>query len=688
MLFRSVVFICFYIIAVEAFCQTDNEIINAYLERYIENTEDEVDMQQFIAELTHYIETPLNLNKASASELFQAVFLTPLQAMEILKHRQQYGDFISIYELQVLDRFDVNDIQAMLPFVSLKDARERFNLRKLWSNGEHMLLSLAEIKTPQSLGFAMGDSGISRYMGSNIYNNLRYRFNAGRQLQFGFNAENDAGEPFLKGNTLGYDYVSAYLGIKNLGAIENLQIGDFQANFGQGLTLSNGLAFGKSSIITQTKRSFNGFDTYRSLRENAFLRGCATILALGKWRVGVFASSKQIDANGLATDTSYTPVEFSSIQEEGGFHRTANELADKDALRDQQFGLFTEFNHTLGKIGFVGTYRKFGGTITPAEQLYNQFRFNGDHYRKGGMYYDFYWNNINLFGEISTQDFEKQTAQTHGALIALGQKFSLTCLFRDYERGFIQYQTNGFGEGGNTQNEKGFYTGFDFKINQAWKILGYYDVFRNPWIGFRTSSPANGDDLWLEIEYKPSRAFSVYYRYRTETKLRNFESDENLNEVRSFTLTRHRIHASYQLTQALSIRTRAEWNVFTSALEKSYGSLFFQDIRYKPFGKPLQLIGRFALANIDDFNNRIYAFENVPLYDYPLYMHSRTGFRSYLMMRYMPTKNLNFWLRFAHNEDHIPLDALQQEIQTGSGLEQRSGNSQQTITLQIRYIFK
>jgi hypothetical protein len=688
MFYKSLLLLSLLLVSIQSLGQTDNEIINSYLERYIENSEDEVDMQQFIADLTYYLEEPLNLNTATADELFKAVFLTPLQALEILQHRQKYGDFLSIYELQLLERFELEEIQSILPFVTLQTGKASFNIPKLMANAEQMLLSLAEVRTPKARGYLPRDSGENRYAGSMLYNNLRYRFNSGRKLQFGFNAEKDAGETFFNGNPLGFDYVSAYFGVKDIGKLENLQIGDFQANFGQGLTLSNGLAFGKSSIITQSKRSFNGFDTYRSLRENAFLRGISTSFRLQQWKLGGFVSSKKMDANVAVCDTAKNPIEFSSIQEEGGFHRTANEIADKDALQDQQAGLFAEFHHPLGKIGLISTARRFSSSIIPDQQAYNQFRFKGTSYVKSGLYYDLYLGNVNLFGEVSAQDFENQMAQSHGALIALGRRLSLTFLHRNYNRGFIRYQTNGFGEGSNTQNEIGFYTGFDFRINSSWKILGYYDVYRNPWIQFRTNSPSNGDDFWLELEYKPSRAFAMYYRYRTETKYRNFASTENTVNVMPFTLVRHRIHLSYQINQALSVRTRAEWNTFLNNNTTSHGSLIFQDVRYKPFAKPFQVIGRIAWTNLDNFENRIYAFENVPLYDYPLYVHTRNGLRSYLMIRYMPSKQLNFWLRVAHNEDQIPLTALNQEVSIGSGLEERSGNSQQTITLQIRYLFK
>ena len=43
--------------------QTDNDIVNQYLERYIENSTDQVDIQQFASDLLYFFDNPINLNK-------------------------------------------------------------------------------------------------------------------------------------------------------------------------------------------------------------------------------------------------------------------------------------------------------------------------------------------------------------------------------------------------------------------------------------------------------------------------------------------------------------------------------------------------------------------------------------------------------------------------------------------------
>ena len=100
----------------------------------------------------------------------------------------------------------------------------------------------------------------------------------------------------------------------------------------------------------------------------------------------------------------------------------------------------------------------------------------------------------------------------------------------------------------------------------------------------------------------------------------------------------------------------------------------------------LQLSGRIAFSNIENFNNRIYSFEQVPLYDYPLFTHGYSGLRYYLLTRYTIKKEIDIWFRYAINQLDIPLDHLMDNFATGSGLDEINSNIKQTFTLQIRYL--
>ena len=693
MRFKSI--LLFLIAYHTALAQTDNEVVNQFIERYIENTADEVDIQQFASDLLLQYENPLDLNKADATELFEARFITNFQALDIITHREKFGNFISIYELQVLQTFSPEDVQNILPFITLKSTNISLkNFKQIWKDGSHQILSLVEMNTPKVRGSLISDTlsdrTASHYTGSPLYNNLRYRFDYKRNISFGINMEKDAGESFLgDNNPAGYDYYSYYFAARDIGKLKALHLGDFQANFGQGLTLSTGLAFGKSSIITNSKRNFNGFGAYRSLRENAYLRGGALALELSKATFGVFASYKNVDGNALEIDTSdqEAPIVATSLQEDGGLHRTPSELEDKDAISDFQTGFYFDYKLPFGRIGTVNYLRKLGAVLEPSYQPYNKFNFRGDQYYKNGLYYDFVYRNVNLYGEVSHSSFEHSIGQVHGALMSINKALDASLVYRNYSKSFITLQSSGFGESSNPANEEGLYLGFEARLSKKFKLLGYYDLFTSDWLRSAASAPSSGSDFWGELQYKSSRSFKAYYRFRTETKQANSEGEE-FKQLSQVTTQRHRFHIAYTIAKGIELRNRIEWSIYNEGGSKSKGSLIYQDIIFKPFGSNLQLSGRAAYSVIEQFDNRIYSFEQVPLYDYPLFTHSFSGMRYYVLARYKVKRGLDFWFRYAISQHDEPLNSLQPNYSIGSGLNKIEGNIKRTFTLQVRYKIK
>ena len=67
---------------------------------------------------------PINLNKTNAEELKSLFILTPTQVNNFIAYQNQFGKFISIYELQAIPDFDLETIYKLLPFVVLEDSEK------------------------------------------------------------------------------------------------------------------------------------------------------------------------------------------------------------------------------------------------------------------------------------------------------------------------------------------------------------------------------------------------------------------------------------------------------------------------------------------------------------------------------------------------------------------------------------
>ena len=144
------------------------------------------------------------------------------------------------------------------------------------------------------------------------------------------------GEEFFQGqNANGFDFYSGHLHYHDQGLVRDVVLGDYQIQFGQGVTAWSGLGLGKSSYVMNVKRSGRGIRPYTSVDENRFMRGAAFTLGKGDWTATGFYSSKGIDANVVEPDSLSNPdqQQISSFQL-SGLHRTADELFDADAIRE------------------------------------------------------------------------------------------------------------------------------------------------------------------------------------------------------------------------------------------------------------------------------------------------------------------------------------------------------------------
>src|SRR6478752_920360 len=83
--------------------------------------EDNVTYEEFYENISSYVNDPLDINNASYENLAQLMILTPMQINHLLNYRSKAGKMISLYELQVIEGFDMNTIQLLLPLITIKN---------------------------------------------------------------------------------------------------------------------------------------------------------------------------------------------------------------------------------------------------------------------------------------------------------------------------------------------------------------------------------------------------------------------------------------------------------------------------------------------------------------------------------------------------------------------------------------
>jgi len=386
---------------------TTEQFIADIFEQYTAESEDEIDYDTFYEDLMSCVQNPINLNKATREELQRLPFLSDIQIENIQAHIYKFGKLNNIYELQIIEGLDMTDIRRMLAFVVIGEADDK-SKRIYWYDvlkyGQNELFFRFDKGVESKEGYQFvpeedenaAEANSNNYVGNALYHSVKYRFHFKDRILAGFTAEKDAGEQFIGKKNVGYDYYSAYAQVNSIGKFKTLVVGDFRANFGQGLVLRPEFGMGKSSYVLNVSPRNSGLKKYGSTDEYNFFRGMGATLQLRKFDVTCFYSNKMIDGDTVNNS-------FSSIYKTG-LHRTESELIKKNTINQQVMGGNATFTHSNFQIGFTAVHTILDNKLEPDKSTYNYFYFSGKQQTTAGFNYRLRWHKINLFGETGITD--------------------------------------------------------------------------------------------------------------------------------------------------------------------------------------------------------------------------------------------------------------------------------------------
>ena len=658
---------------------------------------EETDYTILLEELQYYQEHPINLNYTDHEELSKLDLLSDIQINYLLKHIERNGKLMTIYELQSVEGFDLDLIFKILPYVKVDDNFDNPNVsfKEIFKYGKFQFVSRYQQVLEQQLGYFaakhLSDSAKLAnpnyyYLGPQFKLYERFNFTYANRINIGFVAEKDPGEEFFKGTQKnGFDFYSAHLFLKKFGKLKALALGDYQAQFGQGLTFWSGLAYGKSADPTTIKKSARGLSAYNSVDENLFLRGGGVSLAFKKFEFTGFASTKKIDANISLQDTLNSNAEEFSSFLTSGLHRTKAEVADKDAVTENIYGGNISYVSRAFSLGFTGVKTEYKSTLSRNLGVYNKFEFNKSHNLNLGSDYNFLWRNFNLFGEVSYSE-NGALAYMNGALVNLDQRFSISLLHRHYDKNYQPVKSRAFGESYTNFNEQGFYFGAQAKLFPKITLASYFDRFTFPWLKYQVYAPSHGYDYLAQLNYTPSKTIDMYFRIRTKLKQKNTaEVVERIDYLDNSERTNYRFNVSYSFTPEWKFANRVELIKYKEGnASASNGYLIYQDIKYKPKGLKLSLIARYMLFQTESYDARVYVYENDVMYANSIPFFSGKGSRFFALANYEVSRNFEVWVRYSQTYFTNP----NVFILTNSGsLDTVIGNKKSEIKVQVRISF-
>jgi hypothetical protein len=666
--------------------EPEEKVIADLMERLIENTESTVDYTDLQEQLEYYMKHKLDLNKATRTELEQLPLLNDIDINAILQHRKDFGDFMTVYELQTIEALDERTIYYLSYFVKVGGDfyDDHTPLLQRIANGKHEVITLHDNDFQQRAGYnpSLRDEDKSYYAGSPYRYVLRYRFNYRNKLSFGYTGEKDMGEQFFRGTqSNGFDFNSVHFMIRDMGNWRAIAVGDYQANFGQGLTFGSGMSAGKSAYVTNVRRNYQTLRPYRSLNENEFLRGVAATYRLSNIELTAFGSRKYISTNYANTDTPSTNEDlFSSIQL-SGMHRTQTEIAYKDNVLQTIYGAHASYKREAYALGITAVNTNYDIAFVPRDKPYQLYNFSGKRLANIGADYNVQLGNSNLFGEVSHSS-NGGWAGLAGLNATLHQNLDMVMMYRNYSKDYQATVNNPFGENGDGRNEEGLYTGLSIKLARKWQLNTYFDWFRSPWLRYLTDAPSHGTDYLAELQYNPGKTSQFYIRYRHEEKSHNQSNNTSaVDYIIQAVKDHYRLNAQYKLSENLSGKSRVEITQYSDPLNGvQRGTLLFQDLMYTTSFKQLSFGGRFAIFSVDDYNARVYATEQDVLYQYSVPLYQNSGIRYYAVTHIRITHRFDLWIKYSKTQ-YSNLKEI------GSGLEKIEGNTLSDLRVQMRVSF-
>ena len=622
------------------------------------NPDDDAERSSTLEALEYYRSNPIDINTASAQELVEVPFLSPIVAGTLISVRDSLGG-LSIADLRAIPELDAQTIALISQFLTFGKDTKRVS-----SSADSPAYSLISFRSratsdmQQRKAFREGD-----YLGNRIHQYHRLEFIA-PQAGGGFVYDKDAGEKFGDG------FVSGYIRFDNIGIVKKLVVGNYSINAGEGLTISSFRSSSKGGdALLQIKSTGRTIVPHLSTDEFHYFRGVAATGNFYPLVLTVFCSKKDIDAS---VDSANAVTSFYT----SGLFRSQSEIEKKNRVEEIAAGVVADIR--------IGRMHHLGATL-----IHSQYNKNVEtpsyHYSGGqdfsaiGANASFLFDSFSVFGEAAANSWESRSANM-GFIYQVSRRLSIASQLRSYSKDYANSFAYGFGEQNGTVNgERGSYLGLECRPVNGMKISFSFDEFTLPEIGKFT---VTGSEYTARYEQRLSKSLSAFVQYREKAKVQeNSILNENSNLQRIVQI-RHqesiRASMTYTINKRLELRERVEWTRVGYSVSRinEHGMLMFADLTWS-FPSP-RFFGdaRFAIFDTPSYDSRVYEFEGDVRGGYTFPALYGRGIRWYCVLVYKILEQAEISFKYS--------ETLKSSAATlGSGDSEIIGPLDNRITLQL-----
>jgi len=624
--------------------------IDSLYEAFNESIEEDNGLSEIFEELQ---KNPFNINTISKEELRIFPFLNESQIDSILVNRP------FSQKRQVRQILDKDSYKFLRPFFIVKPLTQLLKLQITQRN----YLPMYKVKGIEE----------NKFRGNEYDNYSKIRFQVSESISGGFLGQKDLGENEI------FDHYSGFLQWQK----NNIKIifGNYQIQFGHGLIMDSPYALQKSIFTLAPLHTKNsGGRHYLSSSEFTGFSGIfAHYSPTNQLSANVYYASTLRDGN---IDGSR---QFISGLNKSGYHRTDSEYDKKDLLHEKIIGGNINYgvseNIEAGICASTVNYNPSlvynSATQSEKELRRNYFQFSGDNI---GLYSVFFHSHLEKFefsSEVSSNQF-KHFSHSYNVLFPTsrgGVGFKWWHITKNFQSPF----GHSFASGSNfPQAKQGFYVGLQHHIYEGISCSSYWSTEKDLWRTYFDPLPTSSKDFLLNINFKIAKKTDLVFRYQFSDN--NYYDSDFPN---SFSKYRRKFRLDFikHISKNVRIRSRVEkvFINYSDYLTKLQGNNLYQDISWQ-VSRIFNIKARYSSFITDDYNSRIYEFENDIPGTFSNYALSGKGTKWYLLLRINALENLRFWIKYRT----IYYDGVET---IGSGDLESEGNTRQDVRVQFSYSY-
>lgn len=407
------------------------------------------------------------------------------------------------------------------------------------------------------------------------------------KLRYRFNYQNRVMAGVTIGRTPGATWENinygGFIELRDMGPMKRIVAGNYQAHFGYGLVIGSPFKRGKTAYIQSTATTDEGLKKFGSVGDSY------------NYFHGVGATAK-----------------VSSWADISAFY----------SLRERK----EEWNHVIG-VNATGRWNRLKVGITAVENIHQPTPKNSLEEMElvstqAVMGVNARWNQgkVDIWGELATsQGNQWGIGGIAGIRYTPISDINLLAIYRYYSPYFDNIYANALCSWTRMRDEHGGYFGVEYNRLKNWQLSAFGDVWKS---GFETMAQA---------DFIPQKDYRMHTRFRVKRK----------DEKDIYSL---RWNMVYEFGQ-WKMKTQADGNLVQTNNALTYGWSLLQDVEYRFSQVPIVLQLRAQAFDAQEWNNRVYIYENDVLYAYAIPFVYGLGGRFWLNARYKINDIFSLYLR-------------------------------------------